>query len=167
MNAVAQFPVISRARAFDPAIAAAVCEAIAEGATLDAACQKQSVSASSVLRWAKEVDTFAELYAQAKHLKLARMAEGLAPLAREARTAASAHEVQAIKLEVDTHKWLLSKLEPHTYGDKLDVTSKGEALAAPSHQVDARVQSIVMQAAMRMQAGQADSLDDEAKSLLE
>lgn len=67
------------------------------------------------------------------------------------------------KVRIDARKWAASKFNPSAYGDKLDVTSKGEALAAPSHMVDARVQSIVMQAAMRM----AGALTDEAQGLLE
>ena len=64
------------------------------------------------------------------------------------------------RIRIDTRKWLLSKLLPKTYGDKLDVTSGGEALAVPSHQVDARIQSIVMQAQQRA------LLEDEAQRLL-
>ncbi len=65
-----------------------------------------------------------------------------------------------------TRRWYLSKLRHKTFGDKLDVTSGGEALAAPSHQIDARVQSIIMQAQARKRAV-VDGLDDEAQGLLE
>ena len=74
--------------------------------------------------------------------------------------------VQSAKLRIDTRRWLLSKLLPDTYGDKLDLTSKGEALQAPSHAIDARIQSIVL-TAQRRQAGEALGLPDEAKNLLE
>lgn len=90
------------------------------------------------------------------------MADAVVPLADSALGLPSA-DVQAIKNMCDARKWAASKFNPSAYGDKLDVTSKGEALAAPSHMVDARVQSIVMQAAMRMAA----ELTDEAQSLLE
>jgi len=36
--------------------------------------------------------------------------------------------VQRSKLMVDTRKWVLAKLAPKKYGDKLDVTSDGEKL---------------------------------------
>ena len=69
---------------------------------------------------------------------------------------------------MDTRKWLLSKLKADVYGDRLDLTSKGAPLAAPSHQVDARVQSIVMQAAMRMEASlsKAPQLPSNVEDLL-
>lgn len=35
------------------------------------------------------------------------------------------------RLRVDTRKWMLSKMMPKKYGDKLDVTSDGEKLVAP------------------------------------
>lgn len=32
------------------------------------------------------------------------------------------------RLRVDTRKWLMSKMKPKKYGEKMDVTSDGEAL---------------------------------------
>ncbi len=37
--------------------------------------------------------------------------------------------VQRSKLRVETRKWLMSKLAPKKYGDKLDVTSDGNSIA--------------------------------------
>jgi len=36
--------------------------------------------------------------------------------------------VAALRVQIDSLKWILSKLKPKTYGDKLDVTSDGEKL---------------------------------------
>ena len=35
-------------------------------------------------------------------------------------------EVQALRLAVDTRKWVLSKLLPRKYGDRLDVQQDGQ-----------------------------------------
>ena len=35
------------------------------------------------------------------------------------------------RLRLDTRKWMLAKMQPKKYGDKLDVTSDGDALQAP------------------------------------
>lgn len=35
------------------------------------------------------------------------------------------------RLRLDTRKWMLSKMQPKKYGDKLDVTSDGDALQSP------------------------------------
>lgn len=36
--------------------------------------------------------------------------------------------IQRSKLMVDTRKWVLSKLAPKKYGDKMDITSDGEKI---------------------------------------
>lgn len=42
------------------------------------------------------------------------------------------HEnIQRSRLRVDARKWMLAKMQPKKYGDKLDVTSDGDALQAP------------------------------------
>ncbi len=162
MNAMVEFPPIQRARAFDPVIAANIVEAIAEGVGLNAVCQEQGISRSSVTRWLQNVDTFATSYAQARQQQLDCFTDEVIEISDDA-VGKDAAGVQAAKLRADNRKWLLSKLRAEVFGDKLDVTSKGEALAAPSHMVDARVQSIVMQAARRMQEG----LDPSVAGLLE
>lgn len=43
-------------------------------------------------------------------------------------TALTMEDVQRAKLVIDLDKWEASKLLPRKYGDKLDVTSKGEAI---------------------------------------
>lgn len=35
------------------------------------------------------------------------------------------------RLRVDTRKWMLSKMMPKKYGDKLDITTDGEKIATP------------------------------------
>jgi outer membrane lipoprotein-sorting protein len=39
--------------------------------------------------------------------------------------------VQAQRLRVDTRKWLMAKMKPKVYGEKLDLTSDGKVLPAP------------------------------------
>jgi len=40
--------------------------------------------------------------------------------------------VQRSRLRIDTRKWALSKMNPKKYGDKLDLSSGGEKITAPS-----------------------------------
>lgn len=35
------------------------------------------------------------------------------------------------RLQIDARKWVVAKMQPKKYGDKLDVTSDGEKLSAP------------------------------------
>lgn len=39
--------------------------------------------------------------------------------------------IQRDRLRVDARKWMLGKMQPKKYGDKLDVTSDGEKMEAP------------------------------------
>ena len=149
---------------FNDGIAARIVAHIAEGSSLKAACIAEGITRSTVNEWLLKHTLFGESYANARAMQLDNYADEVIEIS-DATVGASAADVQAAKLRTDNRKWLLSKLRAEVYGDKLDVTSKGEALAAPSHQVDARVQSIVMQAAMRMKAG--ETLSDEAAGLLE
>ena len=155
---------------FDPIMAQDICEALIEGdlglyALL--ASRPDLPAWATVNRWMDQNAPFHEAITRARELRLERMADSLTELASEARHAASSHEVQAVKLEVDTRKWVLSKLRPEVYGDKLDLTSRGERLPAPSHQIDARVQSIVMQAAERARAAGSELCSLEARRLLD
>jgi hypothetical protein len=118
----------------------------------------------TVQQWLSKHSSFKETYADAKRLQIEAMAEDIVDLANDETL-----DPNDKRIRIDTRKWLLSKLMHKTYGDKLDVTSGGEALAAPAHSIDARVQSIIMQAHARKRsgAGLIEALPDEAKSLLE
>lgn len=43
--------------------------------------------------------------------------------------------VQRSKAEIDAIKWMLGKMQPKKYGDKLDVTTDGEKLPATSNAI--------------------------------
>lgn len=114
-----------------------------------------------VQMWLTRHADFAQGYAHAKRLQVEAMADDIIDISRD-----ESLDPGDKRIQVDTLKWILSKLIPKTYGDKLDVTSDGAALAAPAHQIDARVQSIIMQAQQRKLKGQG-TLTDEAMALLE
>lgn len=119
-------------------------------------------SMSTVLKWTEIDAQFSQAYASAKRKQIEAMAEDIVDLAND-----DTLEPNDKRIRIDTRKWLLSKLIPKTYGDKLDVTSGGEALAAPAHLIDQRVQSIIMQARMRRDGQLAiEGLGEEAMNLL-
>lgn len=91
-------------------------------------------SEACVRRWAlNDVEGFFAQYDTAIKLRAARWAEEVLdisdqepPMTGEGKIdgAGVAHQ----RLRVDTRKWLLSKVLPKVYGDKLDVTSDGKAV---------------------------------------
>lgn len=113
-----------------------------------------------VLGWIDSHVDFASSLALARRVRLKGWAEDIIDISDD-----DTIDPADKRIMVDTRKWLLSKEMNMVYGDKLDVTSGGEALAAPAHQIDARVQSIIMQAHERKVKGVA--LADEALRLLE
>lgn len=113
---------------------------------------------STVQLWLVKHPDFAMMYAKAKEQQLHAMAEDIVDISRDDTIDPADKRVQ-----IDTLKWLLSKLIPRTYGDKLDVTSGGEALKMDGASIDARVQSIIMTARARRDAG----IGEDALKLLE
>jgi len=47
--------------------------------------------------------------------------------------------MQRSRLRYDARKWLVSKLNPKKYGDKLDMTSGGEKLQTPPSSINVRI----------------------------
>ncbi len=115
----------------------------------------------TVYRWRDDHADFAAHFADAKRKQLEAMAEDIVDTAMD-ETMDPADK----RLIVDTKKWLLSKLAHRQFGDKLDITSGGEALSATGPQIDMRVQSIIMQAHERKRMALLD-LPAEALNLLD
>lgn len=123
---------------FSDAIAAAICDAVANGASLRTASRSCGVSESAVRKWRKERPSFEQAYKEACQARLLEMEERLIDLCAQAHevaqdTAAGHARVQAVKLEIDTLKWQLCKLMPARYGDKQTLEMTGAA-GAPLHQ---------------------------------
>lgn len=110
---------------------AAICQEVLEGMRngLSAfkACQKAGVPQSTFNRWVDADAKLAEDYAHAREDLIERMAQEVMELSDQEvpETGDGKKDWQAIqkhKLQVDTRKWLLSKLAPKKYGDKLEVS---------------------------------------------
>jgi hypothetical protein len=84
-------------------------------------------SRPTVHRWLSDIDGFRAKYARARELRKDALTERLMCLSRDAITHAhgapgtgeAGARIQAIKLEIDTIKWILSKEYAHDYGDKI------------------------------------------------
>lgn len=92
-------------------------------------------SHNTINRWLNENESFREKYARAKQEQHDYMAEQILAIADDGTNDTIITEkgevenrewVNRSRLRVDARKWLLSKLAPKKYGDKLDVTSDGE-----------------------------------------
>ena len=149
---------------YSDAMADRICKAVAvskDGLRITLASDPELPPLSTVQAWMRKHAYFQSAYAHAKIDQLQAMAEDIVDIAND-----DSLDANDKRIRIDTRKWLLSKLMSKTYGDKLDVTSGGEALAVPSHQIDARIQSIIMQAERRKMV-ELDDLDPVAQAMLE
>jgi hypothetical protein len=117
---------------YTPEVAALICERLAEGESLRAICRDAGMPPESTVRgWVLDnVQDFAAQYARARDIGLDAMAEEILEIAdtpvegvrreegndgyREIREDMLGHR----RLQVDTRKWLLSKMAPKRYGDR-------------------------------------------------
>ncbi len=91
------------------------------------ACEAAGVPHSTFMEWIRDDAELANSYARAREDLIERIANevielsdadvGMQPDGKKDWAAVQKH-----KLQVDTRKWLLSKLAPKKYGDKLELT---------------------------------------------
>lgn len=119
-----------------------ICEQLADGQSMRAVCRKDEMpSMSTVFKWLRENEEFSQQYAKAKEESSDAMAEDLldiadTPVMGEIKTIKPDGTIEIKqdemlghrRLQVDARKWLMSKMKPKKYGDKLDMTSGGERL---------------------------------------
>ena len=125
---------IGRPTVMTPEVCEEICQRITRGETLSAICRdKHMPNRTSVLKCRAENSAFALRYAQARELLLDVYADDIIMISDDGTTdyvlkvGRNGHEYEAVdqehiqrsRLRVDSRKWLLSKLRPNEYGDKL------------------------------------------------
>jgi hypothetical protein len=113
---------------YTPELAKEICDRISKGETLSAICREERMpSPSGVVDWVNEDrNGFAAKYVYARARQLEVWADEVASLADDDSEDEKNHmAVQRARLRVDARKWLLSKLLPHRYGDKVELTGAG------------------------------------------
>lgn len=122
---------------------------LAQGMSLRRTCEQKNMPATTtVFRWlslnnpAPWAQDFRERYARAKEEAADAMAEDILDIADDGTndyiertgkdgstyTVVNNEVLQRSRLRVDTRKWLMAKMKPKRYGDKLDLTSGGEKI---------------------------------------
>lgn len=112
-----------------------VIELMRGGLSCFKACEAAGVPNSTFMLWVDQTPELAERYARARHdliEKLAAEAIAIAdqppPLTPDGKVDNGA--VQAMRLQVDTRKWLLSKLAPKRYGERVTLAGDEDAPVA-------------------------------------
>ena len=88
------------------------------------------------MRWLDEKKDFQEQYARARQRQAEYWAEQIVDIADDSSAdtitnergteVANSEWINRSRLRVDTRKWLMSKLLPKKYGDKIDVAHTGD-----------------------------------------
>lgn len=130
---------MGRPRSLNPEIAETICKRMSEGESLLAICRDPEMpSKPTVLRWAREDEAFRNQYVRAREDLLEHWAEQILDISDDnendivivTRDDGSTFEkvngdhINRSRLRVDTRKWLLSKLAPKKYGERLDLTGE-------------------------------------------
>lgn len=126
-------------------IADKICEQLAIGTSLRTVCLADEMPAiRTVFNWFRTYPDFLQQYARAKEESADAMSEEILDIADDGSNdlmtiqkgnveyeVENKEVVNRSRLRVDTRKWIMSKMKPKKYGDKLDLTSDGKALPAP------------------------------------
>ena len=126
---------------YTPEIAELLCTRLAAGESLRKICRDEDMpSEVSVRTWALNLsgnfDTFSAQYATARRIGYEQMAEDVIEIADDSSqdvidtdsgSRMNTEYVARSRLRVDTRKWLLSKVLPKLYGDKLTLAGDEEA----------------------------------------
>ena len=120
-----------------------VLEGMRNGKSTFKSCEAAGVHHSTFIHWVGEDDELAHNYARAREDLLERMAQEVLDLSDKEvpETGDGKKDWQAIqkhKLQVDTRKWLLSKLAPRKYGEKLEVSGD------PQNPLVTRIERVVV-----------------------
>lgn len=119
----------------------AICALLAEGKSIRTVCEIDGMPAiSTFFKWLREHEEFSKQYASAKQEAADAMAEDLlyiadTPQVGEEVTTKANGDVETKRsdmlghrrLQVDTRKWLMAKMKPKKYGEKLELSGDEES----------------------------------------
>lgn len=107
-----------RPKDYTPELAADICSRLASGSSLRAICALEAMPCmSSVFLWLTKHKDFSDNYATAQKERSEAMFEEMFEIADDAKAEASC--VAKARLQVDTRKWALARMNPKKYGDKV------------------------------------------------
>lgn len=113
----------------------AICERLMSGESLRSICSDEAMPEKpTVLRWLRDIEQFRTQYTIAREVQMELMAEEILSISDDDSgddtPFTGVNHVNRHRLMVDTRKWIMSKLAPKKYGDKLDISSGGEKITS-------------------------------------
>ena len=125
---------------FSQQVADAICARLAEGQSLRKAAKAEGVGVQTVLDWEAANEDFSGQYARARATGYKLLADEIIEISDDASgdtvetengPKANPEFTARSRLRVDSRKWMLSKMLPKIYGDKLETTHEvGDSIRA-------------------------------------
>ena len=124
---------------YTEAIADEICDIIATSDRGLVSISKEfGVCVKTIFNWIDKNEEFLHKYARARELQAEYLSDQIIEIADETSNDFSVNQdgveitnheaIARSRLRVDARKWKASKLAPKKFGDKLDVTSKGQQI---------------------------------------
>ena len=107
----------------------AICARLAEGLSLRKACAAEGMAPMTVLGWVDANEAFSVQYAQARARGYQLLADEIIEISDDSSRdiidtehgpKTDAEVVARSRLRVDSRKWMLAKMLPKIYGEKID-----------------------------------------------
>lgn len=122
---------------------AEMCRRVSEGESMQKICKEPDMpSVGTFLRWCHDDAEIGQMYIVALRLRAAGHAEELLIDLQKLDKCTEAHEVQALKVKINTRQWIMSRLLPKQYGDHQIIEHTGE-VKLDEKQIDARLKHLV------------------------
>lgn len=115
----------------------ATCNDIADGLSIKKAAKKNGFSNVTFFAMVGESEEYLNHYARAREERATSIFEEILDIADDASKdtvitdngiAINSEFVQRSRLRIDVRKWMLGKMQPKKYGDKMDITSAGNEM---------------------------------------
>ncbi|KJV49654.1 ubiquitin carboxyl-hydrolase [Pantoea sp. BL1] len=101
-----------------PEVAADICSKLAEGESLRSVCTRPGMpNKATVFRWIGENKEFRDQYEKATESRADAMFEEMLEIVDD--VAAEGAAVAKARLQLDARKWILARMAPKKYGDKI------------------------------------------------
>ncbi|EPU3084371.1 DNA-binding protein [Escherichia coli] len=96
-----------------------ICELVADGQSINKISKMPGMpNRSTILKWFRDVPDFSAMYARAKEIGFEVLADEIIDLA-DAEENMDKDQLRRHQLMIDTRKWLLAKLQPRKYGERV------------------------------------------------
>ena len=126
---------MARSTEYRPEIASFICDRIANGESLRKICLDEDMPVcSTVFKWLIEQKLFSEQYARAREAQCDAFVEEIIAISddsaqdtieTETGSKPNSEWINRSRLRVDTRKWLMSKLAPKKYGERIQQEHSG------------------------------------------